>query len=149
MYVGEHPAIIPQELWDKVQHRLRTNNVIRHNGGNAKSPSLLAGLLYDDEGNRFTPSHAVKRGKRYRYYISQAVIHHRETVATGPTRIPAQEIEDVICRRLMALVTSPEHLLEQIGEPADDAAISKSLVAAGKQLAKTWQAKSTASTEDS
>ncbi|HEY2392375.1 MAG TPA: recombinase family protein [Candidatus Angelobacter sp.] len=144
MYAGEHPAIIPQELWDKVQHRLRTNNVIRRNGGNAKSPSLLVGLLYDDQGNRFTPSHAVKRGKRYRYYISQAVIHQRETVATGPTRIPAQEIEGVICRRLMALVTSPEQLIKGIGEHADDAAISKSLVAAGKQLAKTWQAKSTA-----
>ena len=88
-YAGEHDAIIPQELWDKVQDRLRDNNKVRRNGRNAKSPSLLVGLLYDDQGNRFTPSHAVKRGKRYRYYVSQAAIHHRATAKTGPTRIPA------------------------------------------------------------
>jgi site-specific DNA recombinase len=143
-YAGEHPAIISQELWDKVQDRLKANNIVRRNGSNAKFPSLLVGLLYDGQGNRFTPSHAVKRGKRYRYYISQAVIHHREPATAGPTRIPAQEIEDVICRRLMALVTSPEQLIKGIGEHADGVAISKSLMAAGKQLAKTWQAKSTA-----
>ena len=76
-YAGEHDAIIPQELWDKVQDRLRANNKVRRSGSNSKSPSLLVGLLYDEEGNRFTPSHAVKGGKRYRYYVSQAAIHHR------------------------------------------------------------------------
>ena len=83
-YAGEHDAIIPQELWDKVQDRLSANNKVRRNGSNAKSPSLLVGLLYDDQGNRFTPFHAVKRGKRYRYYVSQAAIHHRATATPGP-----------------------------------------------------------------
>jgi site-specific DNA recombinase len=142
-YAGEHDAIIPQELWDKVQDRLRTNNKVRRSGSNSKSPSLLVGLLYDEEGNRFTPSHAVKRGKRYRYYVSQAAIHHRPTAKTGPTRIPAQELEGVICRRLQAHLSSPEQLLQAIGVPsADGAATSKALIIAGKQLAKVWLAKS-------
>ena len=55
---------------------------------NAKSPSLLVGLLYDDQGNRFTPSHAVKRGKRYRYYVSQAAIHHRATAKARSDQDP-------------------------------------------------------------
>jgi len=141
-YAGEHDAIIPQELWDKVQDRLRANNKVRRSGSNSKSPSLLVGLLYDEEGNRFTPSHAVKGGKRYRYYISQAVIHHRATAKAGPTRIPAQELEGVICRRLQALLSSPEQLLQAIGVPSEDAATSKALIIAGKQLAKAWLAKS-------
>jgi site-specific DNA recombinase len=140
-YAGEHEAIIPQELWDKVQDRLRTNNKVRRSGSNSKSPSLLVGLLYDEEGNRFTPSHAVKGGKRYRYYISQAVIHHRPTSKIGPTRIPAQEIEGVIWRRLQSLLSSPEQLLRAIGMPSEDAATSKALIVAGKQLAKIWLAK--------
>jgi DNA invertase Pin-like site-specific DNA recombinase len=140
-YAGEHDAIIPQQLWDKVQDRLSANNKVRRNGGNAKSPSLLVGLLYDDQGNRFTPSHAVKRGKRYRYYVSQAAIHHRAT-ASGPTRIPADEIEGLVCRRIQSLLSSPEQLLQSIGVESDGAATSKLLITAGKQFAKTWQAKS-------
>jgi site-specific DNA recombinase len=142
-YAGEHDAIIPEELWDKVQNRLSTNNKVHRNGGNAKSPSLLVGLLYDDHGSRFTPSHAVKRGKRYRYYISQAVIHHREP-ATGPTRIPAEEIEGLVCRRIHSLLNSPEQLLQSIGVRSDSAATSKLLISAGKQLTKIWQSKSPA-----
>jgi site-specific DNA recombinase len=143
-YAGEHDAIIPQELWDKVQGRLTANNKVRRNGGNAKSPSLLVGLLYDEEGNRFTPSHAVKRGRRYRYYVSQAVIHHRGAAKGVPTRIPAEEIESLVCRRIQSLLTSPEQLLQSIGVESDGAATSKLLITAGKQLAKVWQAKSPA-----
>jgi DNA invertase Pin-like site-specific DNA recombinase len=140
-YAGEHDAIIPQELWDKVQDRLRANNKVRRSGSNSKSPSLLVGLLYDEEGNRFTPSHAVKGGKRYRYYVSQAAIHHRPTSKIGPTRIPAQEIERVIWRRLQSLLSSPEQLLQAIGVASEDAATCKTLIVAGKQLAKVWLAK--------
>jgi DNA invertase Pin-like site-specific DNA recombinase len=140
-YAGEHDAIIPQELWDKAQDRLSSNNKVRRNGGNAKSPSLLVGLLYDDLGNRFTPSHAAKRGKRYRYYVSQAAIHHKAS-ATGPTRIPAEEIEGLVCRRIQSLLSSPEQLLQSIGVESDGAATSKLLITAGKQLAKIWHAKS-------
>ncbi|MFL6388739.1 MAG: recombinase family protein [Terriglobales bacterium] len=141
-YAGEHDAIIPQELWDKVQDQLRANNKVRRSGSNSKSPSLLVGLLYDEEGNRFMPSHAVKHGKRYRYYVSQAAIHHRATAKTAPTRIPAQELEGVICRRLQALLNSPEQLLQAVGVPSADAATSKALIIAGRQLAKIWLAKS-------
>jgi site-specific DNA recombinase len=143
-YPGEHDAIIPQQLWDKVQDRLSANNKVRRNGGNAKSPSLLVGLLYDDQGNRFTPSHAVKRGKRYRYYISQAAIHHRAAAKGSPTRIPAEEIEGLVCRRIQSLLSSPEQLLQSIGVKSDGAPTSKLLISAGKQLAKVWQAKSPA-----
>lgn len=141
-YEGEHDAIIPQELWEKVQDRLSANNNFHRLGGNSKSPSLLVGLIYDDQGNRFTPSHAVKRGKRYRYYVSQTAIQHRAAAEGGPTRIPAEEIEGVVCRKIQSLLRSPEQLLQSIGVESDGAATSKSLISAGKQLAKVWQAKS-------
>jgi site-specific DNA recombinase len=32
---------------------------------------LLAGLLVDARGERLTPSHAVKNGRRYRYYVNR------------------------------------------------------------------------------
>jgi site-specific DNA recombinase len=33
----------------------------------AETPSLLAGLIVDADGNRMTPSHATKKAERYRY----------------------------------------------------------------------------------
>ncbi len=70
-YPGQHAAIVEQHLWDQVQARLAENRVDRRTGGGAKNPSLLVGLLHDDKGAAMTPSHAVKNGKRYRYYITR------------------------------------------------------------------------------
>ena len=47
------------------------NAVVRRSGSNAKAPSLLAGMLFDEDGNRMVPSHASKAGRRYRYYVSK------------------------------------------------------------------------------
>ena len=66
---GEHPPIIDQPLWDAVQARLAGNSGGRKVGTHTRQPSLLAGMLLDHDGNRMTPSYAVKKGTRYRYYV--------------------------------------------------------------------------------
>jgi hypothetical protein len=71
-YPGEHPAIVDEALWDKVQSVLAENWVDRSAGSDAKYPSLLAGLAFDETGERLTPTHAVKKGTRYRYYVSRS-----------------------------------------------------------------------------
>ena len=43
----------------------------------SRSPSILAGLIFDDRGNPMSPSHANKKGVRYRYYVSQALLQSR------------------------------------------------------------------------
>ena len=76
IYAGDHEAIIDQSLWDRVQAQFVSNTAVRRSGKSSKEPSLLAGLLFDTDGNRMTPTHAVKNGKeaRYRYYISNNLI---------------------------------------------------------------------------
>ena len=64
-YPGEHAAIVDETLWKQVQRKLATNRAERTSGTNAAEPSLLAGLVYDDTGQRMTPSHANKQGTRY------------------------------------------------------------------------------------
>ena len=59
IYAGEHEAIIPEQLWNKVQGQLRANCEVRRTGSNAKSPSLLVGLLYDPARK---PIHTFPRG---------------------------------------------------------------------------------------
>ena len=53
---------------------LAENRVNRTTGSDAKQPSVLAGLTFDEYGERLTPSHAVKKGTRYRYYVSTSLI---------------------------------------------------------------------------
>lgn len=144
MYAGEHEAIIPEQLWDKVQVQLRANCEVRRTGSNAKSPSLLVGLLYDPQGNRFTPFHADRRGKRYRYYVSQAKIQGRSTGHGSPIRVPAKDVEEIVCGRIQSLLRSSEEVLHATGAEGNSAAACESLIMAGKQLAKTWPSKSMA-----
>ena len=64
-YPGKHEAIVDGALWDEVQRQLGANRIDRATGAHAAEPSLLAGLIYDDSGQRMTPSHANKKGTRY------------------------------------------------------------------------------------
>jgi hypothetical protein len=69
---GEQLAIIDRKLFDAVQAKLdeQLNN---HNSARLKSEALLSGRIFDDRGNRMSPSHARKRGIKYRYYLSAAL----------------------------------------------------------------------------
>jgi hypothetical protein len=67
-------AFIVQPLWDAVQAQLASNAAERNSSTRHRQPSLLAGLLFDGDGNRMTPSYAVKKGTRYRYYVSGSLI---------------------------------------------------------------------------
>src|ERR1700682_2850671 len=98
-YPGEHAPIIAQELWDTVQARLAGNAAQRSAGGRTAQPSLFAGTLFDGDGNRMTPSHAVKKGTRYRYYVSRPLITKDQADRSAGRRIPAAEIEQLVASR--------------------------------------------------
>ncbi len=138
VYAGEHEGIVPRLLWDKVQARLRANNQGHRNGTRAKAPSLLAGLIYDGRGNRFTPSHGVKNGKRYRYYVSQARIQQRPGVKGTPTSIPAHEIETLVSSKLQSFLASAREVAGSLGLPSDDPQVIQALVAAAQGRVKAW-----------
>ena len=62
---GEQTAIVDNDLFEAVQAKLteQTNN---HKAIRTNSAPLLTGRIFDDRGNRITPSHARKGGMRYR-----------------------------------------------------------------------------------
>jgi DNA invertase Pin-like site-specific DNA recombinase len=125
-YPGEHEAIIEPGLWDAVQARLAANAVERSSGRGAENPSLLAGLLFDGEGNRMTPTHAAKKGRRYRYYVSHPLITQARAGSPGGLRVPAPEIEQLVAKRFCQFLSEPDSILEateQLG--LDPAAMSQ------------------------
>jgi len=106
---GEHQAILSRDLWDRVQAALDANKHERLQIERVRSSAPLGGLLFDDKGNRLTPSHVKKRdGRRYRYYVSQALLQQRPKQAGSLARIPAQEIEDLVADRLRRLADKKE-----------------------------------------
>ena len=111
-FPGQHPAIIDQDLWDRVQLQFKANLQAERKRPRATSTSLLTGLLYDGAGNRFTPSHATKKGRRYRYYVSQALAEGRSTDPKGPVRLPAEEVEELILSQLAAFLRSAPRILD-------------------------------------
>jgi DNA invertase Pin-like site-specific DNA recombinase len=100
IHPGDHEPIIDRTLFDAVQASLEANVVARKISTKA-SPFLLKGLLFDSAGNRMTPSHSRKKGVRYRYYISQAVLQSRKGQAGHVFRVPAPDVEAVIERFLV------------------------------------------------
>ena len=83
---GEQPAIVDRELFEAVQAKLN-DQVTNHKVSRTKSEALLSGRIFDDRGHRMTPSHARKRGIKYRYYISSAPLQGRPKQAGSVSRI--------------------------------------------------------------
>lgn len=97
-FEGQHPAIIEVEQWERVQAILREQSAIPRGQCNSDRPtSPLAGKLFDISGERLTPVHTQKAGRRYEYYISQGL---KTAAAAGEKnsgwRLPARALEDRI-----------------------------------------------------
>src|SRR6476619_1674821 len=87
---GEQPSIMDRALFDAVRQKSLAQwshrTVLRN-----KSDHLLAGLLFDDAGNRMVPTHATKACVRYRYYVSTPCLHGeaKTALAGSVSHVPA------------------------------------------------------------
>jgi site-specific DNA recombinase len=135
-YPGAHPAIIDQLLWDAVQAQLAGNAAERNAGTRTRQPSLLAGMLFDRDGNRMTPSHAVKQGTRYRYYVSGPLITQDRADDSAGLRLPAAELEQLVTSRVRQWLLDPGSIY-QATRFADPSA-QRRLVTRAAEIAKSW-----------
>ena len=78
-----------------MQARL-AENAVRRQTRLRGSPAILTGRIFDDRGNRMSPSHTNKLGVRYRYYVSHAILQQRRSEVGGVGRVPAVEIEKLV-----------------------------------------------------
>ncbi len=140
VYPGQHDAIVDSELWQLVQEKLAGSRQARTLGESAQEPSLLAGLIVDGSGQRMTPTHAVEKGRRYRYYVSAPLITGaRPDVAKG-WRVPAGDVEVLILGRLRAFFASEQDVGEALSSFDLDASTLRAALAKATELAATWAA---------
>ena len=137
-FPGNHQAIVDQDLWDQVQTRLAGNRIESQSGKSAEEPSLLAGLIFDDQGTRMTPSHAVKKGKRYRYYVSHSLINGPRSDAPKGRRTPAGEIEQLVTKRICQVFQDQALILDTVTNHTNDLPEQKWLMAKISNLANEW-----------
>lgn len=114
VYDGEHDAIICDETFEKVQKLLYENKVDKTCGVKSSSNSLLAGLIYDDLGNKMTPSHSNSHGRRYRYYISRALKNNEETGSVS--KIPAGEVEKFVIETTKEFLQDKKQIQKIVSE---------------------------------
>ena len=98
---GQHPAIIDEDQWSRVQALLQQKSG-RGRGAQpaARGAAPLTGKLVDETGNRLTPTHTAKGTRRYRYYVSNRMI-------SGPPdpqgwRLPAAALEAQVAEAVRA-----------------------------------------------
>jgi DNA invertase Pin-like site-specific DNA recombinase len=107
VYLGEQEPIVPRDLWDRVHDLLQESARARANKNRAQSPALLRGLIFGADGRAMSPTQTRRRGKLYRYYVSQSVLKC-DIAQNVICRVSAAEIENAVIGQVRALMRQPE-----------------------------------------
>jgi hypothetical protein len=139
-YPGEHSAIIDRETWDNVQSLLDDNIRGNRRKVRATKESLFTGILFDAAGTLYTPTHANKNGRRYRYYTSQAIIKRIER-SNAPARIPAHDLEKAVVDRMLEWLQTPTQLLAALRDETTVApeGFFDRIIAQAAATAQSWR----------
>jgi DNA invertase Pin-like site-specific DNA recombinase len=114
---GQQPRLLDRALFDAVQARLdqqRSNHVTARQS----SEAILMGLIRDDAGNLMTPTHTLKNGKRYRYYISTALLQGEASRAGRISRIPAEQVERLVLDAIRTRLIDQKSRRPRVGTKA-------------------------------
>jgi site-specific DNA recombinase len=97
IYAGEHEGIVERARFDEAQAILDENRRLHIDRPKTRLVFPLIGLIFDDHGHPMTPRHAQKDGnKRYRYYVSRALIDKDRGPAGSIPRVPAHTVEEIV-----------------------------------------------------
>jgi len=124
VFDGQHSAIIDPQAWDKVQELLQGRASIARGSKKKATTSPLAGKLFDETGDRLTPSHSRKSGKRLRYYVSRRVIAGGSEKHPDAWRLPAEQVEGLLT----------ELIRRHLGRPDAVASMTQGLSAAKMKM---------------
>jgi site-specific DNA recombinase len=138
VYPGQHDAVVDAEIWQVVQQKLAANRQARTLGATAEEPSLFAGLIVDGSGQRMTPTHAVKKGRRYRYYVSTPLITGARSDHKNGWRIPAGDLEGLVLDRLRIFVASERDVGDALSWLELNASTFRSALSKAIELAEAW-----------
>lgn len=132
VYPGQHPAIVSEEEWNEVQVVRESRRVKAVAREQNKNP--LLGLVVDEQGRGYRPTHTTKDGRRYRYYVS--IERAEEGVKSRDrARLPADELEQHVFNRLREFLRSAPTVLNELSASGDAPRTRKDLVDCASKVA--------------
>jgi site-specific DNA recombinase len=108
-FPGRHDGIVDRAIWDRVQSLLEGNSqTARGKGRQAGERSPLTGRLFDETGDRLTPSYTKKNERRIRYFVSNRLVDRSSTRTPDPSgwRLPAAQLEEVVAAAISGALRS-------------------------------------------
>jgi site-specific DNA recombinase len=132
VYPGQHPAIISEDEWNETQAIRESRRVKAVARERNKNP--LLGLLADEGGRGYRPTHTTKGGRRYRYYIS---VERAEegTESRERARLPADQLEQQVFNRVRDFLRSAPTVLNALSGSSDAPRTRKNIVDRASKLA--------------
>lgn len=113
---GEHEAIVPLDLFGRVQSQLKANGQSGGTGVRNKHNALLKGLIWCKScGRPMTHSYSCKGNKRYRYYVCGTAMQKGWSQCPAPS-VPAGEIERFVVEQIQTIGTDEDLLDQTIGQ---------------------------------
>jgi site-specific DNA recombinase len=109
IYPGLHDAIVDEDLWRAVQAKLEESRIADERKLFARDPALLAGVVFTEDGVRFTSMHASKGGRRYRYYVEQV-----DQDRTRRRRLPAGDLEHLVVEGIATFLGDASRLRREL-----------------------------------
>jgi DNA invertase Pin-like site-specific DNA recombinase len=132
---GNHLPIVDEDLWTKVQDRLAGQSRRKRGvASGCQATALLADLVFDGDGNRLTPTYAVKADRRYRYYVSAPLV--RGERSGNGVRVPASDLEQLVINAIASHLRDHAWVSQRLG-PGLDAGQTERLLRASVTLAAT------------
>jgi hypothetical protein len=91
-------------------------------------------MVFDEIGERLTPSYAVKKGTRYRYYVSTSLLTGAGRTRSSGRRIPAGNLEGLVINRLRTFLADPGAILDAVDNESHSG--SGQLIERSRQVAE-------------
>lgn len=133
VYPGEHEAVVPEDLFEAVQAKLKANASGTSRRLRGQQPSLLTGILQDSNGRAMTPSHASKgKAQRYRYYVTRP----DQTTNQPAYRVSAHDLEQIVTAKLAAYFAAPSNIVGLAQADIEAHALQQALAKADLTAAK-------------
>src|SRR5262249_18483169 len=111
---GQHEAIVPRELWERVQQRLKDNAARGRGSANGSIASPLAGKLFEADGQPLYVQGAAKGRRRYRYYVSKSLVNRSATDSRKGWRLSAPQLERALAITARQVLSDRSSLLEAL-----------------------------------
>ena len=115
VHEGLHEGIIPKEKWQQVQDVLKSKACTSRGHKNQSEKNILKGKMFGADGVLYTPMRANKKGKQYRYYVSQNLVQNRNHPKGVISRLPAHEIETSVLDAIAAEMRDIKKLSGMLG----------------------------------